>query len=81
MGDKRASRSTAGNHLQHWRLHFHEVTLIEIFANTFNHFGANTKGLTGFLVGNQVDITLTVAHLHIREPFVLLWQWSQSLGE
>ena len=81
MGDKRASRGAAGNHLHHGCLHFHELQLVEVITDKTQYTRAHGEYLAGFIVHDEIHIALTITHLGIRQPLVLVRQWPQGLGQ
>ncbi len=70
-----------GDHLHHWRLHLHEAAAVEVVADELHHLGTDTEGPPRILVHDQVDITLAVAQLLIRNAVKLLRQGPQRLGQ
>ncbi|RMS27317.1 hypothetical protein ALP71_05775, partial [Pseudomonas coronafaciens pv. garcae] len=81
MGFERLGSSTAGNGLQHRRFDFEEVALHQEATDMSDYLRAHAERLTHVFVDDQVDVTLTIALLGVRQAVVLVGQRAQRLGQ
>lgn len=81
MGDERTCRRTARDHLHHWGFHFHKVAVNHELADTGHDLRANLEGLTGFIVGDEIRVTLTVARFLILQAMEFVRQRAQGFGQ
>ncbi len=75
--NKRPSHSAAWYQLHHGGFHLHEILIGHVGANGINHFGSDDECIAGFLVNDEVNVTLPVTHLGISQPLVLVRQRPQ----
>ena len=81
MGDERTGRGTAWDHLHHRGFYFHKVAVNHELANTGHDLGANFEGLTGFIVRDEIQVTLTIARFLILQTVELVRQRAQGFGQ
>ena len=81
MGLEGPRRRAAGDLLHHRRFHFQIAALVKEVAQGLEHLGALDEDFAAFEVGEQVDIALAVAQLHVGQAVKLLRQRQHGLGE
>ena len=81
MGDERTRRRTARDHLHHWGFYFHKIAVDHELADTGHDLRANFEGLAGFIVRDEVQITLTVARFLILQAVEFVRQRAQGFGQ
>ena len=79
--DERLGRSAALNGLQDGGLDLHVAVRFHEAAEGGENLRALAEGLANIVVGNQVDIALTIAGLLVGEAVELLGQRANGLGE
>ena len=78
---KRTRRRTAGIRNQHRGLHFHKSSAVEEIADLLNDLRALYKRVLHFRVHDEIDVSLAVAHIGVRQAVELLRQHLQALRE
>ena len=81
MRDKWARRRAPGNDLHHRRFDFEIATLAQEAANVIDGLRAYREHAARFMVGDQIEISLAIAHLLVDQAMELLWQRAQRFGE
>ena len=81
MRRKGTGRSASGVGYQHRRLHFQEALAVQITANRADNSGTLHKSILYLLIHDQVNITLAVAHIRIRQSVVFFRQNLKTLGK
>ena len=81
MGDERTGRRAARDHLHHWGFHFHKVAANHELTNTRQDLGTHFEGVTGSIVGDQIQITLTIARFLILQAVEFVRQRAQCFGQ
>ena len=79
--DERLGRSAAGDRVHHRRFDFEEAVPVHVIADRGDDAAAGEEGEAGFLVHDQVDVTLAILHFLIGQTVELVWQWAQRLGQ
>ena len=79
--DERLSRSATLDSLQNGGLDLHVAVGLHKAAESGENLRALAEGLANIVVGNQVDIALTITGLLIGKTVELLGQRTNSLGE
>jgi hypothetical protein len=79
MGDER-TQTRRRDHLHHRGFHFHKAAVHHELADT-GHLGANFEGLAGFIVGDQIQVTLTIARFLILQAVEFVRQRAQGFGQ
>ena len=81
VGDKRTRSGTARDHLHHRRFNFHKAAVHHELANTREDLRAYFKGVTGFIVRDEIQITLTIARFLILQAVEFIRQRTQCFGQ
>lgn len=81
MGDKRTRRRAAWDHLHHRRFNFHKATIHHELANAREDLRTHFKGVAGFIVRNEIQITLTIARFLILQTVEFVRQRTQCFGQ
>src|SRR5215210_4858039 len=70
--EKRPGRGTPVNGLQHGRFDFQEASSVEEAPHMRHEARAHAESLTYLFVGDEVEVPLAVARLHVGEAVILL---------
>ena len=81
VGDKRTRSGTARDHLHHRRFNFHKAAVHHELANTREDLRAHFKGVAGFIVRDEIQITLTIARFLILQAVEFIRQRTQCFGQ
>ena len=81
MRDEGPCRGAPRDRVQHRRLDLEIAALDEMVAHRRDDPAAPAKRLAALLIHDQVEITLPVAQLDIRETMVFLGERTQRLGQ
>jgi len=81
VSGERPRERAAVERLEDRGLHLEEPALVEPAADRRDHARAQDEELARLLVGDQVELALPVARLHVLEPVELLRRREQRLGE
>ncbi len=81
MSLERTSRCTAGIADEHRCLHFHEVSAVEEVTDLLNDLGSLNECILDLRIYDEVEVTLTVTHICVRQTVVLFRKDLQGLGE
>ena len=79
--DERPRRRAAIERLHHGRLDFDEAALLQLPPQGRDDLRARHEHFAHFGIGDQVEIALAVARLHVLEAVPLLGHREQRLGE
>ncbi|MNZ70286.1 hypothetical protein D3C78_886190 [compost metagenome] len=75
------SRSTTRDHLHHRGFDFHEAAFHHEVTHRRHDLRTHLEGLARFVVGNQIQVTLTIAGFLIGQAVELVRQRAQCLGQ
>ncbi|MNS26320.1 hypothetical protein D3C72_582400 [compost metagenome] len=81
MGDERTRRRAAWDHLHHWRFNFHKITANHELTDTRHNLGTDFEGFTGFIVRDEIQVTLTVTRFLILQTVEFIRQRTQCFGQ
>jgi hypothetical protein len=79
--DERLGRGAAGDRVHHRRFDFEEAVPVHVIADRGDDATAGEEGEAGFLVHDQVDVTLAILHFLIGQAVELVRQRAQRLGQ
>lgn len=65
VGDKRTRSGIVRDYLYYRRFNFYKVAVYYELANIREDLRAYFKGVAGFIVGDEIEITLTIARFLI----------------
>ena len=80
MGEERAGVSTPGHRHQHRRIHLQKPPVVEEVADAADNAAPLDEHRHHFRVGDHVQVTLAVPHLHVPEAVVFLRQRAHPLA-
>ncbi|VGP32827.1 hypothetical protein SB00610_01850 [Klebsiella quasipneumoniae subsp. similipneumoniae] len=72
MGDERTRGSAARDHLHHRGFHFHKAAANHELTDARQDLRTHFEGLARFIVGDQVEVTLTIARFLILQAMELV---------
>ena len=81
MGDERTCCRTARDGVEAGRLNFHKAAAIHEAADLAHDCRALLEGVTYLGVDDEVNVTLTVAHIGVLQTVPLLGQRNEVLGQ
>ncbi|CDL57796.1 FIG00640621: hypothetical protein [Klebsiella pneumoniae] len=81
MGDERTRGSAARDHLHHRGFYFHKAAANHELTDARQDLRTHFEGLTRFIVGNQVQVTLTVTRFLILQAVEFVRQRAQSFSQ
>ncbi|MNH23089.1 hypothetical protein D3C79_829720 [compost metagenome] len=81
VSNKRTSRRTARDHLHHRGFDFHKASAHHEVTDRRHHLRTDLEGVTGFFVGDQIQITLAITGFLIGQAVELVRQRTQGLGQ
>jgi hypothetical protein len=81
VGGERPRRRPANDRLQHRRLHLQEASVVEELADGADDGGPLAEYLPHLGVGDEIDVALAVAQLHVLQAVPLLRQRAHRLGQ
>ena len=81
VGRERAGQRAAVQRLEDRGLHLQEPALVQEAADRRDHPRTHDEQLAGLVVGDQVELAVAVARLHVLEPVELLGRRPQRLGQ
>ena len=81
MRDERPRRGAAVERLHHGRFHFDEAARFELPPQRGDDLRARDEHLAHFGIGDQIEVALAVARLHVFQAVPLLGHGEQRLGE
>ena len=77
MRDKWPGSSSTWNHLHHRGFYFHISGLFQVISHEINHTGPDREGFSGFLIGNQIQVSLAITGLLIGQSMKFFRQRTQ----
>ncbi|KAI6763412.1 hypothetical protein HG531_012800 [Fusarium graminearum] len=72
---------TTSNLVHHGSLNLDEVTLVEVFADPGDHLRSSDEDVTGLLVADEIEVSLTVSLLEILEAVVVIGKGMQARSQ
>ena len=81
LGDERRGRRAAGNRLHHRRFHFHITAVVEKAPDFADNRAALQEHVLHAGIGNQIEVTLTVADFRVFQPVPFAGRRAQCLGQ
>jgi hypothetical protein len=81
MGDERTGRRAAGDHLHHRGFDFHKAAAHHELAHRREDLRTDFKRAAGFVVGDQIQIALTIADFLILQAVEFVRQRAQGFGQ
>ena len=81
MGDERTRGSTARDHLHHRGFHFHKAAANHELTNTRQDLRTHFESVARFIVGDQIEVTLTIARFLILQAVEFVRQRTQGFGQ
>jgi hypothetical protein len=81
MCDERPGEGAAVERLEHRGLHLHEAAGVEPLANRRHDLGALQEQVANLRVGDQIQLAVPVANLHVLEAVVLVRRRAQALRQ
>ncbi len=81
MGDKRTGRRAAWDHLHHRRFDFHKAASNHKLANTGQDLRTGFEGVTGFIVRDEIQITLAIARFLVLQAVEFIRQRTQRFRQ
>ena len=81
VGDEGPGGGTAGDGVQHWRLHLHIAPRVHKIPDMLDKLGADDEIPLHIRVHNEIHIPLAAPGLHIGEAMEFLRQGQQGLGQ
>ena len=81
MGRERPRERAAVERLEDRRLDLDEAARVEPLADRGDDLRALGEQLANLRVGDQVELAVAVAHLHVLEPVELVGWWAQALRQ
>src|SRR2546430_13958942 len=78
VGDKRPRGRASGDGMHHWRFDFDATARVEKPTHFLDDARARYEDLTRLFIGDQVEISLSVAQLNIRKAMPFLRQRQQG---
>ena len=81
VGDEGAGSGTAGDGVEHRRLHFHIAPVIQEVPDMLDKLGTDDEVLLHLRVDDQIHIALTIPQFPVLQAVELLRQGQQCLGE
>ncbi|SBM29952.1 Uncharacterised protein [Klebsiella oxytoca] len=81
MGDERTGGSATGDHLHHRGFHFHKAAADHELADAGQDLRTHFKGVARFIVGDQIQVALTIARFLILQAVEFVRQRAQGFGQ
>ena len=81
MGDERTSGRAARDHLHHRCFHFHKAAAHHELTDTRQNLRTHFESLAGFIVRDEIQVTLTVARFLILQAVEFVRQRTQCFGQ
>jgi hypothetical protein len=81
MGDERTRGRAARDHLHHRGFHFHKAAANHELTDARQDLRTHFEGLAGFIVGDQIQVTLTIARFLILQAVEFVRQRAQGFGQ
>jgi hypothetical protein len=81
MGDERTRGRAAGDHLHHRGFNFHKAAADHELADARQDLRTHFKGVARFIVGDQIQVALTIARFLILQAVEFVRQRAQGFGQ
>ena len=81
VGHERPCIGPTGLGVQNRRFHFSKAVVVHVLPYGLDDRSPLVETLEAFRIRNQVQVPLPVDGLRVSNPFPLIWQWPQRLGQ